>query len=251
MWEVEAKAVESPGVGRREGIKQSDGFCCGIAQLDEFVAAEVGMILDFIDDDRADLGSGIGRSEGSLRLRREILFASGQHVAPKGRTGIGCAEAESMAEAGEVAGRVSAEEVNLIAFRAEEKLFVASGTALNCASVKVRKPPAAMTVPSVMRNFFGLPGSSLRNQPPTFTGALPGLKISMVSSCGRMDAVRTSFTNTGAITGVGSSAPGDPPMRVLLRQWRPSLGFGLALGFTGTAEKPLPSTVTGQGARSL
>ena len=76
-----------------------------------------------------------------------------------------------------------------------------------------------------------------------------GLYSSIESSCGRSVCVRTSLIRILPIPEGGSSAPGEPPMTVLARQFRALFGSGFRLGLTGTNEKPVPSGAEGHGGR--
>src|SRR5881628_1735354 len=102
-----------------------------------------------------------------------------------------------------------------------------------------------------MRNFCGLAASSVRYHPPMLTDVAFGLNSSIASEAEASVRVRASLMSTGAIVLAGSSPPGEPPTLELARQFRALFGSGLEFGFTGTKEKPNPSAVTGQGARSL
>src|SRR5262245_26663226 len=117
---------------------------------------------------------------------------------------------------------------------------------LNCASVNTMYPAAGNRVSSGIRNFQGTAESSVRNQPPMFTSLAVGLCSSMASTTGGSECVSTSLIRLEGIKGVGSSAPGEPPGRVLARQLERLLGFSLALGVLVTSENPYPSGVNGQ-----
>src|SRR5213594_542605 len=100
-----------------------------------------------------------------------------------------------------------------------------------------------------MRYFFGLSASSVRNQPPRSTALVFGLNNSMKSDP-VSEWLRTSLMSTGEIGLMGSSAPGDPPKKVLARQFAGLPGSGRSFGFTGTSEKPKLSGAMGHGERS-
>src|SRR6266511_3944106 len=103
-----------------------------------------------------------------------------------------------------------------------------------------------MVVLGGMRNFRGVAKSSERNQPPTFTGLVVGLKSSMASTEGRSVWVRSSLMTMGATTGgAGSTCPGAPLTTPLGRQLvLLSQRSGSAFSSTTASEKPTPS-VTG------
>src|SRR3954469_9239761 len=98
-----------------------------------------------------------------------------------------------------------------------------------------------------MRYFFGTALSSVRYQPPTSTLVPVGLKSSRLSSCGGSVWVRISLMTIGGTLGAGSSAPGEPPAKVLARQLAPLSGACVRPGFFGTKENPSPSAVLGHG----
>src|SRR5262245_32548922 len=100
-----------------------------------------------------------------------------------------------------------------------------------------------------MRNFCGTVRWSVRYQLAMLTLVVFGLNNSIESSCGGSVCVRASLTRIRPTFDGGSSAPGEPPITVLARQFNGSLGSGLRLGFTGTSEKPVPSAAVGQGGR--
>src|SRR5437016_3087390 len=106
-----------------------------------------------------------------------------------------------------------------------------------------------MTFGAGMWNFFGTVRWSVRYQLPTSTLVVLGLKSSIESSCGRSVCVRTSLIRILPIPEAGSSAPGEPPITVLARQFSGLFGSGFKLGLTGTREKPAPSAEEGQGGR--
>ena len=83
-----------------------------------------------------------------------------------------------------------------------------------------------------------------------FTPAPVGLNSSMRSGLASARE-RISLMTTGAMAGVGSSAPGEPPATALARHAAPSSEFGSATASRGTSEKPCPSGASGHGARSL
>src|ERR1035438_3246754 len=107
-----------------------------------------------------------------------------------------------------------------------------------------------MLVPDGMRYLNGTEGSSVRNQPPIATFVPVGLYSSMASNCGRSVCARISLMTMGGMAGSGSSAPGEPPGRELARHEEPLSEAWEAPATRGTSEKPNPSAVTGQGARS-
>ena len=78
-----------------------------------------------------------------------------------------------------------------------------------------------------------------------------GLYNSIESNCGGSVCVSTSLIHTDATDDGGSSVPGEPPNRVLARQFAALFGSEFRLGFTGTSEKPVPSGAMGQGEVSL
>src|SRR4051794_18257571 len=98
-----------------------------------------------------------------------------------------------------------------------------------------------------MRYFLGTALSSVRYQPPTSAFVPDGLKSSRLSSCGGSVCVRISLMTIGGRLGTGSSAPGEPPGKVLARQLVPLSGAWDRPGFFGTKENPSPSAVLGQG----
>src|SRR5437762_10963703 len=102
-----------------------------------------------------------------------------------------------------------------------------------------------MIVGSGMRNFFGVLGSSLMNQPPMFTSPAFGLNSSMASTCGGSVCVSSSLTRMGGMFGAASSVPGEPFTTLLARQLSlsPHVSHG-AFSLTMTKENPNPS-VTG------
>src|SRR5687768_8466712 len=106
-----------------------------------------------------------------------------------------------------------------------------------------------MNVPLAIRYFFGVPGSSLRNQPLSSTAPAFGLNNS-IKSIPVSEWLSTSLMSTGATALSGSSAPGEPPGFVLARQFAGLSGSGFALGSTGTSENPKSSGVTGHGDKS-
>src|SRR5436305_9825652 len=96
-----------------------------------------------------------------------------------------------------------------------------------------------------MRNFCGTARWSVRYQLPTSTEVGLGLWSSIESSWGGSVCVSASLIRTRGTVGGGSSAPGDPPTRVLERQFDFfSDSRGGACSSTTTNEKPKPS-VTG------
>src|SRR5678810_1109861 len=113
------------------------------------------------------------------------------------------------------------------------------------------KPPAGIVVPEGIRNFWGTERSSVRYQLPKFAGVGPGLCNSIASTAGGSVCVRTSLIQTSGMLDGGSSAPGDPPARVLARQFAGLFGSELMFGLKGTSEKPPPSAAGGQGVWSL
>src|SRR5687768_11518644 len=124
------------------------------------------------------------------------------------------------------------------------------GVELNCASVKTSELRGAINVPVATRYFIGVLGSSVRNQPPISTASARfGLNNSMKSTP-VSEWLRTSLINTGGTVAAGSSAPGEPPGKVLARQFAGLSGSGFEFGCIGTSEKPKSSAVTGHGARS-
>src|SRR5678816_2781921 len=96
-----------------------------------------------------------------------------------------------------------------------------------------------------IRNFFGVPKSSLRNQPPMFTLPAVGLSNSTVSVNGGSVWVRISLITMGAMTGgAGSGAPGAPFSLPLGRQLvLLSHRSGSAFSSTMAREKPAPSVI--------
>src|SRR5438034_11297015 len=106
-----------------------------------------------------------------------------------------------------------------------------------------------MTFGAGMRNFRGTARWSVTYQLPTSTLVELGLNSSIESSCGRSVCVRTSLIRILPIPEGGSSAPGEPPMTVLARQFRGLFGSGFKFGFAGTSEKPVPSADDGHGGR--
>ena len=125
------------------------------------------------------------------------------------------------------------------------------GVALNCASLNVTKPPAAMIVLAGMRYFFGVAVLSVSHQLPTSTAAPVGLKSSIVSVSPLTELTSASLTTMPAMFTAGSSAPGEPPMAALARQLVESSMLGLDAGFFSTSEKPAPSGDTGHGPAVL
>src|SRR5213076_12054 len=99
-----------------------------------------------------------------------------------------------------------------------------------------------MFVGSGRRNFFGVLESSLMNQPPRFTSPGVGLNSSMVSTCGGSVCVSSSLTRIAGILGAGSTAPGEPLMKLLARQLSlsPHVSQG-AFSSTITSENPSPA----------
>src|SRR3989442_5633002 len=100
-----------------------------------------------------------------------------------------------------------------------------------------------MTVPFVMRYFWGVLKSSVRNQPLMSAGLAVGLYNSTASTSGGSVWVNTSLTSTGTKTGgAGSLCPGEPANRPLGRQllFNPQVLTG-AVSSTMTSEKPAPS----------
>ena len=80
------------------------------------------MILNLVDHDGTDFGTGVRRSERGNGLSGEVFFTGGSQVTAKGDSGIGGAKAEPVAVSGEVTSGVGAEEVNLIALGAEREV---------------------------------------------------------------------------------------------------------------------------------
>src|SRR5688572_2655304 len=90
-----------------------------VLQLDELVAAGVGMIHDFIDHNWTDPGASVGLVGRSRQLLREMFFACADDIAAK-RCAIGRrAKREAMTIPGEIRTRVAREEINIIATRTE------------------------------------------------------------------------------------------------------------------------------------
>src|SRR5206468_8067660 len=104
------------------------------------------------------------------------------------------------------------------------KLLLVPGVGLNWVSSNTRYPPAAIIVPFGILNFVGNAASSVKNQPPMSTAAAVGLYNSIASTAGGSLWVNASLMTIPAITGSGSSAPGEPPGFVLARQLEGLLG---------------------------
>ena len=81
------------------------------------------------------------------------------------------------------------------------------------------------------------------------TGAPVGLNNSIVSTCDAMLCVSTSLTRIRGIATAGSSAPGEPKIAVLARQFSALSGSPPPFGEIGTSEKPFPSAAIGHGGR--
>src|SRR6185503_3779569 len=78
-------------------------------------------------------------------------------------------------------------------------------------------------------NRFGASKSSVRNQPPTFTGEAVGLKSSMASTAGESGLVRISLMTTPGVAAAPESlVPGEPSSLPLGRQlvFRPQAEVG-------------------------
>src|SRR5712672_4055389 len=102
-----------------------------------------------------------------------------------------------------------------------------------------------MIVGSGSRNFFGILGSSVMNQPPMFTSPAVGLNNSMASTSGGSVCASSSLTRIAGMFGSASPAPGEPFTTLLERQLSlsPHVPHG-AFSLTMTKENPNPS-VTG------
>ena len=89
----------------RSGIrmKQRHGGVADVQQLHEFVAARLGMIMDFSEEDGADARTGIGSSEGDVALGGKLFFAGTVEVPAEGDAGISGPKSEAMRVASEVA----------------------------------------------------------------------------------------------------------------------------------------------------
>src|SRR5215467_12986656 len=101
-----------------------------------------------------------------------------------------------------------------------------------------------MRVPEGNRYLRGVVRSSVRYQPLMSASVAFGLANSTVSTAGGSVWVTASLTNTGEMAAGESSAPGEPPMTELARQFAGLFGSGLKLALTGTREKPTPSAVS-------
>src|SRR6185503_1318839 len=99
-----------------------------------------------------------------------------------------------------------------------EKLPFVPGVGLKFDSSTTRKPPAGIRAFVVKRYLFGVPESSVRNQPVISTAFVVGLNNSTVSRPEGGGRERISLTTMGGIVAGGSSVPGEPPGFVLARQ---------------------------------
>src|SRR5439155_27145200 len=102
-----------------------------------------------------------------------------------------------------------------------------------------------LIVGSGTRNFFGVLGSSVMNQPPRLTSPGFGLNNSIASRSGKSVCVSSSLIRIAGMFGTASSAPGEPPVEALARQL--SLVLQVCHGAASlamTSENPSPS-VTG------
>ena len=85
------------------------------------------MIHDFANHHGTDAWPGVRGTQRGRNLRHETFVAGADDVAAEGDAVLGCAKAEAVAVAGEVRGRVSREDVNLFALRAEVEVIGHTG----------------------------------------------------------------------------------------------------------------------------
>src|SRR5438132_13268561 len=95
-----------------------------------------------------------------------------------------------------------------------------------------------------MRNLCGIARWSVKYQLPMSTFIEFGLYSSMESTCGGSVCVSASLMRTRGTFDGGSSAPGEPPVNALARQFAPlSHALDGACSSITTSEKPKPSVV--------
>ena len=113
----ESCPVELPGVRRMERVIEFHRRRGNVLEFDEFLIAQGGMVLDFVDHHRPDPRHGIRLAQRVRRLCRVLRFTSADRIAPEAHPVLRRPEAESVAVAGQVAVRVGREEVDFLAVR--------------------------------------------------------------------------------------------------------------------------------------
>ena len=109
------ESVQPPGVRRHQRIEERDVRARKIVNFDELIEAEVGVILDFVDDHGTDARAGVGGAKRAADLRRIQLVAHAVQVAPEAHVRRGRAEGQPVAVAGQVRVRIAGEQINFLA----------------------------------------------------------------------------------------------------------------------------------------
>ena len=111
-WERVAEAIDLPGIRRvaRLALKQGDGCVGEVEEFQELVGVGGRMIVDFIDDDRADAGAGVAGAQGRSQLSWELFLPVAGDVTAERRALFRRAEGKAGRVAREVACDIRGEE---------------------------------------------------------------------------------------------------------------------------------------------